>query len=164
LGVETGSTVTASAASSIDGKIKAIRRVSINSQPGLLPVDFAPDDIQGGRQSLETYQARAQLIREHSAFRQRIARLLADRYEDQAESTNVEERIYSGFPSYDDQALIGKPAGYSGNDYSRFVVALGLADPNPSLVDAMLPSQFRKVELNVPPPKVPDYIDTKDWT
>jgi len=90
----------------IDGKAKAIRRVSINSQPGLLPVDFAPDDIQGGRQSLETYQARAQLIREHSAFRQRVARLLADRYEDKAEPANVEERIYSGFPSNDDQALM----------------------------------------------------------
>lgn len=90
----------------IDGKAKAIRRVSINSQPGLLPVDFAPDDIRGGRQSLETYQARAQSIREHSAFRQRIARLLADRYEDKAEPANVEERIYSGFPSNDDQALM----------------------------------------------------------
>lgn len=90
----------------IDGKVKAIRRVSINSQPGLMPIDFAPDDIQGGRQSLETYQARAQLIREHSTFQGRVARFLADRYEDKAESTNVEERIYSGFPSNDDQALM----------------------------------------------------------
>jgi exonuclease I len=32
--------------------------------------------------------------------------LLADRYEDKVESTIVEERIYSGFPSNDDQALM----------------------------------------------------------
>ena len=41
---------------------------------------------------------------------------------------------------------------------------LGLADPNASLVDAMLPSQFRKAELNIPPLKVPNYVDTKYLT
>ena len=88
----------------IDGKVKAIRRLSINSQPGLLPVEFAPDAVQGGRQSIETYQVRARAIREHSAFRQRISRLLADRYRDQAKSTHIEEQIYDGFPSDSDQA------------------------------------------------------------
>lgn len=90
----------------IDGKIKAIRRVSINSQPGLMPIDFASDDVQGGRQSFELYQARAQLIREHPTFRKRISRLLAARYEDRDEPTNVEERIYAGFPSNNDQTLM----------------------------------------------------------
>jgi exodeoxyribonuclease-1 len=88
----------------IDGQTTIIRRVSINSQPGLLPIGLAPDDVQGGRQSLETYQARARAIREHPAFRQRISRLLAGRYKDRAESAHVEERIYSGFPSHDDQS------------------------------------------------------------
>jgi hypothetical protein len=39
----------------IDGKVKAIRRVSINSQPGLLPLRFAPADIRGGL--AETYRS-----------------------------------------------------------------------------------------------------------
>jgi hypothetical protein len=55
----------------IDGTTKAIRRVSINAQPGLLPIDYAPDDVRGGRQPLETYLARAQAIRGHGEFRKR---------------------------------------------------------------------------------------------
>ena len=88
----------------IDGTTKVIRRVSINAQPGLLPVDYAPDDVRGGRQSLETYQARAQAIRGNVEFRRRIPRLLAARYEDQVEPVHVEQRIYGGFPSNADQA------------------------------------------------------------
>jgi exodeoxyribonuclease-1 len=99
----------------IDGAPKAIRRVSINAQPGLLPVDFAPDDVQGGRLSLETYQARAKVIREHSAFRKRISRVLADRYKDQAESIHIEQQIYGGFPSDDDQAHMH---AFHGHDWS----------------------------------------------
>ena len=59
--------------------------------------------MRGGRQSLETYQARAQAIREHAEFRRRISRLLGARYEDQVEPTNVEQRIYGGFSSNADQ-------------------------------------------------------------
>jgi exodeoxyribonuclease-1 len=88
----------------IDGTTKVIRRVSINAQPGLLPIDYAPDDMRGGRQSLETYQARAQAIRGHTEFRRRISRLLAARYDDKVEPTNVEQRMYSGFPSNADQS------------------------------------------------------------
>lgn len=90
----------------IDGTTKVIRRVSINAQPGLLPIDHAPDDVQGGRQSLEIYQARAQAIREHAEFRRRISCLLAARYEDRVEPSHVEERIYSGFPSNPDQTRL----------------------------------------------------------
>jgi exodeoxyribonuclease-1 len=88
----------------IDGATKIIRRVSINAQPGLLPIDYAPDDVRGGRQSLETYHARAQAIRDHAEFRRRISRLLAARYEDQVEPPHVEQRIYGGFSSNADQA------------------------------------------------------------
>ncbi len=90
----------------IDGATKVIRRVSINAQPGLLPIGYAPDDVLGGRQSLETYQARAQAIREHPEFRRRISRLLAARYEGRAEPAHVEQRIYSGFPSNADQTCM----------------------------------------------------------
>jgi exodeoxyribonuclease-1 len=88
----------------IDGTTKVIRRVSINAQPSLLPIDYAPDDVLGGRQSFETYQARAQAIREHPEFRRRISRLLAARYQDQVQPAHVEQRIYSGFSSNADQA------------------------------------------------------------
>lgn len=86
----------------IDGKGKAIRRVSINSQPGLLPITFMPEDMRGGRQSMQTYRTRARLVGEESFFRKRVGRFLAERFADKPESTHVEERIYSGFPSNDD--------------------------------------------------------------
>lgn len=90
----------------MDGTTKVIRRVSINAQPGLLPLDHAPDDVRGGRQSLETYRVRAQAIRENVEFRRRIARLLAGRYEDRVAPAHVEQRIYDGFPSNADQTLM----------------------------------------------------------
>ena len=88
----------------IDGTTKVIRRVSINAQPSLLPIDYAPDDVLGGQQSLKTCQTRAQAIRDHAEFRRRISRLLAARYEDQVEPAHIEQRIYSGFASNADQA------------------------------------------------------------
>jgi hypothetical protein len=38
--------------------------------------------------------------------------------------------------------IVSRPANYSGNDFPRFVIALGLADPNTALADAQLPSQI----------------------
>jgi len=87
----------------IDGPLQGIHRVSVNAQPGLLTIDFAPKDIQGGRLSLEMYQARAKTIREHPTFRKRISHLLAGRFTDRAESIHIEEQIYCGFPSNSDQ-------------------------------------------------------------
>ena len=88
----------------IVGKTKAVRRVSINAHPALLPIEFAPADVRGGRLPLEIYQTRARLVNEHSTFRPRIARLLAARYEDQPAAVHVEERIYDGFPSNPNQS------------------------------------------------------------
>ena len=82
----------------INGQEKQIRRTAINAQPSLLPLDFIPADIRGGRLSFETYHARAQAISEHSNFKQRVARLLADRYADQKLRLYVEENIYTRFP------------------------------------------------------------------
>jgi hypothetical protein len=85
-------------------------------------------------------------------------------YKNSIERTLIDRNLHQfGFTSVRAE-LVGKPAGYSGNDYSRFVVALGLADSNASLVDAMLPSQFKKAELNTRSSRIPDYMDTKDWT
>ena len=87
----------------IDGPLQVIHRVSVNSQPGLLPINFAPEDVQGGRLSMEIYQARAKTIREHATFRKRISHLLAGRFTDRAESIHIEEQLYCGFPSNSDQ-------------------------------------------------------------
>ena len=42
--------------------------------------------------------------------------------------------------------VVARPADYRQNDYPRFVVALGLADPSAGLVEALLPSQIDDAE------------------
>ena len=88
----------------INGRVKSIRRVALNSQPPIFPLEFAPDNVRGGRLSLETYNLRAQAIREHPDFRRRVGQLLADRYADQEASSYVEENIYAGFAAPSDEA------------------------------------------------------------
>ncbi len=88
----------------IDVTVKQIRRTSVNAQPSLLPLDFAPSDVCGGRLPLATYQARAQAVREHAVFRKRVALLLAERYADQKPSRYVEEKIYAGFARQADES------------------------------------------------------------
>jgi exodeoxyribonuclease-1 len=86
-----------------------------------------PDDVRGGRQSLETYQARAQAIQGHVEFRRRISRLLAARYEDQVEPVHVEQRIYSGFPSNADQTRMHAFHGQGWHD--RVGIIQEIEDP-----------------------------------
>ena len=90
----------------IDGKVKIIRRVSANAQPPLLLTEFTPTNVRGGRLPMETYLERARKVNENWEFRQRTSRLLAERYVDQPSAIYVEQRIYDGFPSRDDEARL----------------------------------------------------------
>lgn len=90
------------------GNKKAIRKVAANSQPGLLPLEFCPEVVRGGRLSVEVYQERSRVVREHSTFRGRVASLLARQYADQPKPENVEQRIYEGFPSRVDERLMSE--------------------------------------------------------
>jgi exodeoxyribonuclease I len=90
----------------IDGKVKMIRRVSVNAQPTLLTTEFTPANVRGGRLPMETYLERARKVRENWDFRHRTSRLLAERYADQRPASYVEQRIYDGFASRDDEAML----------------------------------------------------------
>jgi exonuclease I len=90
----------------IDGKVKMIRRVSANAQPPLLSTEFTPANVRGGRLPMETYLERARKVRDNWDFQQRTSRLLAERYVDQRSAIYVEQRIYDGFPSRDDEARL----------------------------------------------------------
>ena len=68
-----------------------------------MSLEFAPDDIRGGRLPITTYLARAQSVRERPDFCLRVGRLLADRYADQVPPSYVEERIYSSFAASADE-------------------------------------------------------------
>jgi exodeoxyribonuclease-1 len=118
--------------SAIDGKMKTIRRTSINAQPPLFPLDFAPDDIRGGRLSLETYNARAQAIREHPDFRRRVGQLLADRYAGEEASPYVEENIYAGFAVPSDEARM---SDFHASDWTA----------RPDIVRSLNDQRFREI-------------------
>jgi exodeoxyribonuclease-1 len=90
----------------IGGRVKMIRRASANAQPPLLSTEFAPANIRGGRLPMATYVERARKVREDWEFRHRISRLLGERYADQPQAIYVEQRIYDGFPSRDDEAML----------------------------------------------------------
>jgi len=85
---------------------RAIRRLPINTQPGLLPVEFAPEGVQGGRLPLETYRTRAIAIQGNPTFQERVGRLLAmlheEKYGGQPPSPYIEQRIHDGFPTQPD--------------------------------------------------------------
>jgi exodeoxyribonuclease I len=90
----------------INDNVKMIRRASVNAQPPLLSTEFIPANVRGGRLPMETYLERARKVRENWEFRQRTSRLLAERYAKQPAAIYVEQRIYDGFPSRDDEARL----------------------------------------------------------
>jgi len=66
-------------------------------------MEFASEKVQGGRQPMEVYAERARLVHENSPFKERVSRILAGLYADQAPKQHVEQRIYDGFPSRRDE-------------------------------------------------------------
>lgn len=109
----------------INGDVKILRRISVNAQPGLLPLDFIPSDVRGGRLSIEVYQERARRVREHATFRHRVAQILADRYADRSAAIHIEQRIYDDFPS---TANEGRMADFHRHDWSERVGILDTID------------------------------------
>lgn len=87
---------------------RPVRRAPLNKQPGLLPIDLTPDNIAGGRLPLELYRQRAALLRADASLRERILRILAASHTDGADPDHVEQRIYRGFASSDDQQRLAR--------------------------------------------------------
>jgi len=88
----------------VTGKVKIVRRIRSSNQPMLFPLDAAPDTFLDNRLDLSVYEARANLIRNHAAFRETLGQVLSHRYEDEPPSTHIEEQIYDGFPTDTDLA------------------------------------------------------------
>ncbi|MDR3489328.1 MAG: recombinase family protein [Bradyrhizobium sp.] len=126
-------------------RLMGVLAVSINAQPSLLPLDFVPENIRGGRLSLAIYQARAQAIAEHAGFRQRLARLQSDRDADRAPSVYVEEKIYAGFPASTDEALM--------HDFHEHCWS-----ERPDIVEALEDGRFRELGKRVLATERPDLL------
>lgn len=93
----------------LGGSPKVIRSVKINAQPFTMDHNLVSEtfwekiDID-----LEEAEQRALVIKENEQFQARVGEALANRFEDEEPSENVEEKIYDGFPSANDKTLMIK--------------------------------------------------------
>lgn len=88
---------------------KVIRSLRTNAQPFALSVNkVAATYYEDITISIELAQERAQKIKDNHEFQKKVGEALAARFETQEISLNVEENLYSGFPSYADKDLMVK--------------------------------------------------------
>lgn len=83
------------------------KTVKANKQPGVFPMSWgflnrvSSDDFEPA--SPDEIDARAEMIRSHEGFRAEAARALSLRTESYDAPEHIEEKIYSGFPSWADK-------------------------------------------------------------
>ena len=85
---------------------KVIRSLRANAQPILMPADTAPVSVKALQIDPDERQRRVDIIRGDTDFQARVGQALALRFADQEPSPHLEKRIYDGFPSRNDQALM----------------------------------------------------------
>ena len=87
---------------------KIIRSVRANAQPILMPTEAHPELKKVLQVTPEEAKRRVEVIRADKAFQERVGQALAARYADEEPSGHIEERIYEGFPTRVDEALMQK--------------------------------------------------------
>lgn len=85
---------------------RPIRIVKANQSPIVVPQDLSHEGVAGHGQSMEELQAKVRAIREYPTFATNVANAVANRYPEREAPEYVEQRIYEGFPSYSDNALM----------------------------------------------------------
>ena len=85
---------------------KAIRSLRANAQPIMMPADAAPDGTKALQVPPDERRRRVEVIRGNPDFQTRVGQAQALRFADEEPSPHVEQRIYDGFPSAADQALM----------------------------------------------------------
>ena len=87
---------------------KVIRSVRANAQPILMPIAAHPELKKVLQITPEEAKRRVEAIRADKGFQERVGQALAARYGDEEPSEHVEQRIYEGFPTRADEALMQK--------------------------------------------------------
>ena len=85
---------------------KPIRIVKANQSPILAPLDMSHEGVAGHGQSIDELNAKVRAIRKHPTFATNVANAVANRYPDRDAPEFVEQRIYEGFPSNADNAIM----------------------------------------------------------
>lgn len=85
---------------------KPIRSLRANGQPIMMPANAAPHSVKALQISPDERLRRVEVIRSDLEFQARVGQALALRFADEEPSPFVEKRIYDGFPSAADCALM----------------------------------------------------------
>jgi len=92
----------------LNAKTKVIRTVRANAQPIIMPAASAPASTKALAIPPDELQRRAGVIASNASFQSRIGEALSKRFADKEPAAYVEQRIYDGFPSDEDNVLMEK--------------------------------------------------------
>ena len=92
----------------LNAKTKVIRSVRANAQPIVMPAASAPASTKALAVPSEERERRAGVIASNAAFQARVGEALSKRFADKEPPAHIEERIYDGFPSDEDNVLMEK--------------------------------------------------------
>ena len=92
----------------LNAKTKVIRTVRANAQPIIMPATAAPSSTKALTIPSVELRRRAAAIASNVEFQARVGEALAKRFADKEPATYVEQRIYDGFPSDEDQVVMEK--------------------------------------------------------
>jgi len=104
-----------------------IRGIRTNAQPILMRYKAAPEGLPEAYPAMEELVRRARIVATNTEFRIRVGEALATRYPEKEPSPHVEQQIYDGFASSEDQALMRRFHNVPCED--RLGVAREMADP-----------------------------------
>jgi len=85
---------------------KPVRGMRTNAGPIVLPYDDAPAALLYGASGLDELRRRASRIKNDGDLSARLIAAYTEMREEKERSPHVEEQIYDGFTSYDDQTLL----------------------------------------------------------
>jgi exodeoxyribonuclease-1 len=85
---------------------KRIRTLAANRQPILMPYNTTPCGAVPTKVSAHEVERRIASIRSNTGFQQRVSKALAGRYGEEEPPQFVEQRIYGGFATRDDEEMM----------------------------------------------------------
>ncbi|MEE2694089.1 MAG: exonuclease domain-containing protein [Pseudomonadota bacterium] len=85
---------------------KAIRVLTANKLPIMMPTGMAPENAKLKSVSEKERDRRADIVRSDRKFQARVGQALSQRFSDKERSMHVELQIYDGFMSWEDQGFL----------------------------------------------------------
>mgnify|MGYP003647267784 CR=1 FL=1 len=95
-------------AARLGGSPKVVRSIRLNSAPVLLSADHAPQDLDSARLGMHELSTRARRLKGDPQLCERLIAAVEASWDEREPPVHVEERIYEGFPSREDEQRLSK--------------------------------------------------------